>query len=373
MSYFILLFWFFGFVFLWKIPSLKKTKDKQPSDPQLSVIVPARNEEKNLARLLESIAHQVLKPDEVIVVDDQSEDATARVGERYGCKVIRSGELPEGWQGKPWACWQGANAAVNDILLFLDADTCLEPEAISTLLSNFRDKEGLLTAQPYHTVKKTYERLSAIFNIIVLAGMNAFTPFRSKIKPAGAFGPCIMCRKDRYFEVGGHEVAKGEILENMTMGKAFIGAGYDVHCYGGKGTISFRMYPDGFRSMVEGFSKGFGIGANAISLGVLLLIVCWIFGGVSLTRHLMQCFLTGNLNDIIPWIALDILYAAQIHWMLVRIGNFGILTAILFQIPLLFFVLVFALSILKTFIIRKARWKGRMINTGEKGTKPSCD
>jgi 4,4'-diaponeurosporenoate glycosyltransferase len=70
---------------------------------------------------------------------------------------------------------------------------------------------------------------------------------------------------------------------------------------------------------------------------------------------------------------LDLLYAAQIHWMLVRIGNFGILTAILFQIPLLFFVLVFALSMLKTFVIGKARWKGRMVDTEEAGTKPPCD
>ena len=373
MSYIILLFWLLGFIFLWKIPGLKKIKNSHLPVSQLSVIVPARNEEKNLARLLESLDLQVFKPGEIIVVDDKSEDATAEVGERYGCKVIRSSALPEGWVGKPWACWQGAHAAVNDILLFLDSDTYLEPEALSTLLSNFLEKEGLLTVQPYHTVKKNFERLSAIFNIIVLAGMNAFTPLRSKIKPAGAFGPCIMCRKDHYFEVGGHEIAKGEILESLSMGKAFIDAGYDVHCYGGKGTISFRMYPEGFRSLVEGFSKGFGIGANAISLSVLVMIVCWVFGGVSLTRHLIQSFLTGNLNDIISWMALDLLYAAQIHWMLVRIGNFGILTAILFQIPLLFFVLVFALSMLKTFVIGKARWKGRMVDTEEAGTKPPCD
>lgn len=373
MSYVIFIFWLIGFIFIWKIPSLKKTKNSRPSDSHLSVIVPARNEEKNLERLLKSIDRQVLKPGEIIVVDDHSEDATAEVGERYGCTVIRSSDLPEGWLGKPWACFQGANAAVNDILLFLDSDTYLESDAILKLLLNYRDKEGLLTIQPYHTVKKIYERLSAVFNIVVLAGMNAFTPLSAKIKPMGAFGPCIMCRKDLYLEIGGHEIAKGKILENMAMGKAFIKAGYDVHCYGGKGTIYFRMYPEGFKSMVEGFSKGFGIGANAISPGFLLMIVCWVFGGVSLTRHLIQSLFTGNLNEIISWVTLDLLYAAQIHWMLVRIGNFGILTAVFFQIPLLFFVLVFALSILKTFILKKALWKGRLVSTGEAEKKPSCD
>ena len=81
----------------------------------------------------------------------------------------------------------------------------------------------------------------------------------------------------------------------------------------------------------------------------------------------------GNLDAIIPWILLDLLYAAQIHWMLVRIGNFGVLTAILFQIPLCFFVLVFALSLFKTFILKKSRWKGRMVNTEEAGKKDPCD
>jgi 4,4'-diaponeurosporenoate glycosyltransferase len=373
MPYIVFFFWLLGFVFLWKIPSPKKIKDWRPHEVRLSVIIPARNEEKNLAELLQSMEHQIHKPGEVIVVDDHSEDATADVGKRFGCKVIRSKELPQGWIGKPWACWQGAHSAVNDILLFLDADTCLEPDGLSKLLSSFFENEGLLTVQPYHALIKNYERLSAIFNIIVLAGINAFTPLRSKLKPEGAFGPCMMCRKDHYFEVGGHEIAKNDILESMSLGKAFIEAGHGVHCYGGKKTISFRMYPEGFRSLVEGFSKGFGIGANAISLTVLMMIVCWVFGGVSLTRHLIQSILAGNLNDIITWMGLDLLYVVQIHWMLVRIGNFGIRTAILFQIPLLFFVLVFALSILKTFILKKARWKGRVVNTEDRGKKSSCD
>jgi 4,4'-diaponeurosporenoate glycosyltransferase len=353
------------------MPVLKKGKNGRHSGSNLSVIIPARNEERNIARLLKSINHQVVKPGEVILVDDHSIDATSAVGKRHGCKVIRSSELPDGWLGKTWACWQGSRAAVNDILLFLDADTYLEPEALSTLLSNFHEIGELITVQPYHIMKKSYERLSALFNIIVLAGMNAFTPLKSKIKPIGAFGPCILCWKEIYFEVGGHEIVKSEILENMALGKAFIEAGHTARCYIGKGTISFRMYPEGLRSLVEGFSKGFGIGANKISLGVLTMIACWVFGGVSLTRHLIQSIFTGSLNDIIPWVALDLLYAAQIHWILVRIGNFGTLAALFFQIPLLFFVLVFALSISKTFITKKARWKGRMVKTDESERRTS--
>jgi 4,4'-diaponeurosporenoate glycosyltransferase len=361
MVYFIFCFWLLGFFLLWHIPDFRQNRNLHLPGSRISVIIPARNEGKNLARLLESITLQDSDLAEIIVVDDQSQDTTAQTAEKFGHQVISSSIPPEGWLGKPWACWQGAKAASNDILLFLDADVILEPCAFSKLLSMFLEKEGLLTVQPYHMLKKNYERLSAIFNIIVMAGVNAFTPLQSRLKPAGAFGPCMMCRQKTYFEVGGHKTVRQFILESIPMGKAFINAGHDVHCVGGKGAISFRMYPDGLRSLVEGFSKGFVTGANAISSSIMIMLVCWIFGGVSLTRHLLESLIAGDMNAMLIWLLLDFLYVAQIQWMLSRIGSFGVRTAILFQIPLLFFVLIFSLSIFKTLVMRKVSWKGRDI------------
>lgn len=361
MIYLIFCFWLLGFLFLWHIPKLKQNQNPSLPGSQLSVIIPARNEEKNLARLLESITSQDARLVEIIVVDDQSQDTTAQIAANFGHRVICSGAPPDGWLGKPWACWQGAQAASNNILLFLDADVIIEPGAFSKLLMAFDEKEGLLTIQPYHRMKQNYERLAAIFNIIVMAGGNAFTPLQSKLKPAGAFGPCMMCHRQTYYEVGGHKKVRQYILESIAMGKAFIHAGYDVHCFGGKGAISFRMYPDGLAAMVEGFSKGFVTGAHAISFTMMLMLVCWIFGGVSLTRHLLESVFAADMNAILNWLLLDILFIAQIQWMLVRIGNFGLRTAIFFQIPLLFFVLIFTLSIIKALVIRKASWKGRKV------------
>jgi len=361
--YLLFLFWFLGFIFLWKIPALKKGNKLNSLSCKISIIIPARNEERTLGQLLHSIEHQAFKPYEIIVMDDQSEDATAEVARREGCIVMTSKDLPEGWTGKPWACWQGAQKATGDIFLFLDADTFLEPEGLSKIVSTYLEKGGLLSVQPFHQMKRTYERLSAIFNIITMAGMNAFTPLGPKLKPTGAFGPCMICSREDYFRVGGHEKARGEVLESLAIGKEFLRANRKVHCYGGKETISFRMYPDGFQSLVEGFGKGFGTGANAMSVVGLLMIVGWVFGGVSVTRHLVQSVILGNMMDLLGWIVLDVLYIFQIHWMLFRIGNFGFSTALLFQIPLIFFVIVFAYSILRIFLVRKVRWKGRDVKT----------
>jgi len=312
-----------------------------------------------------------MKPHEVIVIDDQSEDATAEIAKNAGCVVITSADLPEGWTGKPWACWQGAQRAAGDFLIFLDADTFLEPEGLAKIVSTYLAKRGLLSVQPYHQMKKNYERLSAIFNIITMAGMNAFTPLGDRLKPMGAFGPCMICSKEDYFTVGGHQKAQGEVLESLALGREFIKAKKGVHCFGGKGTISFRMYPNGLKSLIEGFSKGFGTGAKAMSLVTLLMVVGWVFGGVGVTRQLLQSFLLGEVIDFLRWFLLYIFYILQIHWMLFRIGNFGFFTALFFPIPLLFFVMVFIISLLRIFLIGKVRWKGREVKTGRKETSDS--
>jgi 4,4'-diaponeurosporenoate glycosyltransferase len=212
-------------------------------------------------------------------------------------------------------------------------------------------------------MERAWERLSAVFNIVVLGGSNAFTPLGNRIEPAGAFGPCLLCPREAYFAVGGHERARGNILESLDLGKAFLEAGYRVLCYGGKGVLSFRMYGDGFRAMVEGFSKGFGIGAGAVSRTVLVMIVCWVFGSVSLTRHLVQSAALGDGGQLFVWAGLYVFYGLQFRWMLYRIGNFGRWPAALFPVPVLFFVLVFLLSLFKTAFRKKARWKGRTVST----------
>lgn len=360
--YLLFFFWLLGFIFLWKIPTLKKRNNLNPLSHKVSILIPARNEERTLGQLLRSLEQQTLTPHEVIVIDDQSEDATAEVARRAGSIVMTSKDLPEGWTGKPWACWQGAHQATGTIFLFLDADTFLETEGLLKIGSAYLEKGGLLSIQPFHKMRRKYERLSAIFNIVSLGGMNAFTPLGSQWKTTGAFGPCMICSREDYFRVGGHEKARGEVLESLVLGREFLKTHRDVHCYGGKGTISFRMYPDGLRSLVEGFSKGFGTGASAMSVVSLLMMVGWVFGGVSVTRHLVQSAMLGD-PGLLGWAVLDVLYILQIHWMLFRIGNFGFSTALLFQIPLIFFVIVFAYSILRIFLLGKVRWKGREVKT----------
>ena len=170
--------WLVGCWLLWQIRTCGDLDQRYLSDPGplVSVIVPARNEERSLSNLLDSLAAQVRKADEVVVVDDNSTDATVSVATSRGARVIQAGALPAGWLGKARACWVGARASCGQILVFLDADTTLARDGLVKLLSEHWRAGGLLSVQPYHTTLKPYERLAAGLNISLMMGMGVFTP-----------------------------------------------------------------------------------------------------------------------------------------------------------------------------------------------------
>ena len=116
--------------------------------PLVSVIVPARNEERSIRSCLESISASDYPDFEVIVVDDQSDDATLELARAVLANharrvvVVEGHSLPTGWMGKPWACAQGAKVAEGDLLLFTDADTVHAPELLGRAVAGMVEDEG---------------------------------------------------------------------------------------------------------------------------------------------------------------------------------------------------------------------------------------
>jgi len=358
------LFWLFGFWLLWKIPFIKKDQDSSSEKdyPSFSIIIPARNEEHRLPYLLDSLSHHTVRPLEIIVVNDQSQDSTPEIALSRGARVIESGELPSGWTGKSWACWNGALRASGEVLVFLDADTILCPNGLQHLIHSFMEGQGVLSVQPYHTMKKAYEQLSAFFNILSFACMNIATPLGKKRKPLGSFGPCLVCSRKDYFSVGGHRAVKDKVLEDIDLGKKFLKAGLPVCSFGGKGIIHFRMYPGGIVELIEGWTKNFGSGAKSANWFILLMSIAWITGCLAFPSELVKILIQGE-KFLLGHILLYSFYALQIKWMLGRLGNFRWWTAAFFPLPLLFFVAIFFWSIFHIFFLGHVRWKERTIKT----------
>jgi 4,4'-diaponeurosporenoate glycosyltransferase len=361
------LFWALGFLFLFHIPRCGKKSGESESNLSVSIIIPARNEEKTLPILLQSLRNQSFSADEIIIIVSNSEDRTREIAERQGVTVIQSEAMPPGWIGKPWACYQGAQAAKGDLLIFLDADTYLEKDGLKNIVGTFRQTEGVITIQPFHKTRKLYEQLSAYFNIIGMAGMGTFTVLGNLVKPVGLFGPCVVIRKKYYFESGGHKGVKGEVVEDLALGGRIKRQNVAIHCYGGKGSISFRMYAHGIGALVEGWSKGFATGAVKTSIPILIATIVWIGGSISTTRYLVEAFITQNGPAILIWAGAYICYTFQIYWMLVRVGTFKFHTALFYPISLAFFLVVFLRSFFLIFIQRRVKWKGVEINLKNKG------
>ncbi len=354
--------WILGFCLLFRISYCRSSVHRSKRKPSVSIVIPARNEEHALPNLLDSLSGQLSPKDEVIVVDDHSEDNTKEVAENSGVKVLESLPTPEGWIGKAWACYQGARTASGQILVFLDADTIMEENGLKKILETYTEEDSILSIQPYHKIRRLYEQLSAFFNIIVMAGIGTFSILGKRIKPRGLFGPVVVMKKQHYLDSGGHDSVKGEILDDVTLGSELCKQGMTLRCLGGKNTISFRMYPNGISELINGWSKGFAMGAVRTSTPLLILIVLWIAGGIGTSRSLIEAAIAANTAQIVISGGLYVLFAAQIYWMLVRIGSFRFYTALFYLVPVAFFVVVFTYSFFRIFVIKSVKWKGREIS-----------
>ena len=353
--------WLVGFFLFWKLRTLDSLDIKRESPRRtLSVIIPARNEEQNIGKLLESLSRQKRVPEEIIVVDDNSSDRTAEIASSYGVKLVTlKSDPPSGWIGKSWACWNGYLESTGEILLFLDSDVELAPDALATVEAYLETHGGLVSAQPYHRMERLYERLSMVFNLIVVASLGDFKACSKESR--GAFGPCMACYRSDYLKVGGHETIRGSVLDDLELGKAFNRNGLPVNnTFGGK-LIKFRMYPGGVKSILEGWGKNFAKGAGSTPPLTLILMILWITGGFSVGLRLP--FIVQH-PEFLFGIVLYFAYAFQIYFYSRKIGSFSPIHALIFPVYFLFFFYTFFYSIVRTVFFKSVSWKGRDIDVG---------
>jgi len=353
--------WLTGWALLWRVPRLAPARGRVRALGRVSVVVPARDEELLLPRLLAALGRQTRPPDEIIVVDDHSGDATAAVAAAGGARVVTAEPLPPGWTGKTWACWQGAHAADGDVLVLLDADTDPRPELLERLVGEQSDRGGLVSVQPYHRMVRPYERLSAFFNAITWMGVGAASIQRGA-RVTGAFGPCLACERADYLALAGHKAVRSAVLEDVALGRHFLDAGQPTAAFGGKGAVEYRMYPHGLGHLVEGWSKNFAAGAGTTPPLRLLLIVAWLSAvfatGFDVAAGLVSLAFGGGAPTVshLVWYAL---FALQIGLLLRRLGNFRPV-ALLYPLPALAFLVVFFRSLFHT-LRGEVEWKGRTI------------
>jgi glycosyltransferase involved in cell wall biosynthesis len=227
--------------------------------PEVSVIVPARNEQDCIAACLRSLVGQGGVPYEVIVVDDGSTDATRSIAQDFPVRVIEADPLPEGWSGKCNAAWSGARAATGKWLLFTDADTTHAAGSIVIGLNEAeRHGAALLSYSPKQEVHSSVER--ALMPVIFAELASTF-PAKDVCDPksptAAANGQYLLMRRDAYDGIGGHAAVATAILEDVELARRAKQAGYRLQ-FGWSDAVSTRMYRT-VGQLWEGWTKNLAL------------------------------------------------------------------------------------------------------------------
>lgn len=251
---------------------------------RVSALVPARNEEQNLAGCVRAL--HASGADEILIYDDASTDRTNEVARALAdqipsLSVLCGDGLPDGWVGKPHACHRLARAATGDLLLFVDADTRLEPDGldrIRDLLAQYR--ADVLTAYPRQTMGSFTERM--VLPLLDLTYVSwLFLPliWRSgDPRFLAANGQVLAARRSAYERAGGFEAVKGEVVDDMAFTRNAKRAGLTVLFADGFSIARCRMYRSA-REVFDGFAKNLfeGLGARADRLGLVLTLYAAAF------------------------------------------------------------------------------------------------
>jgi chlorobactene glucosyltransferase len=237
--------------------------------PPLSIVVPARNEARQIAGCVRSLLAQRYPHFEVIAVDDRSTDDTRAIlagleGKHPRLRVVDGAELPDGWVGKPWALTQGAAAATGSWLLFTDADTVHEPlaaaSAVATALAGRYDALSLLTDQQIVTLGERIALPSILWTIALGTGSLDEVNDPNKRDNALFNGQYVLMRRDAYDTIGGHAAVRAEIAEDLELARLLKRDGrFRTALVGADALVRTRMYRS-FRETWDGFVKNFALG-----------------------------------------------------------------------------------------------------------------
>ncbi|GIW13239.1 MAG: hypothetical protein KatS3mg062_0678 [Tepidiforma sp.] len=251
--------------------------------PEAAVLVPARNEVRNIERCVSSLLAQAWPRLRVIVLDDGSSDGTGEVLERLQREqprlaVLRGQPLPGGWLGKPWACAQLAEAAGEaELLVFADADTWHEPGMVAAAAAAM-EREGLemLSVVPRQELGGAWERWTV--PLIPWALVTHLSPAAAQVlgfaPAAGAVGQVVAIRREAYRRIGGHGVVRGAAAEDVALARAATRAGLRWRIAAGHRVSACRMY-HGRREALAGLEKNLlpAMGGRAVPF---LLAWAWL-------------------------------------------------------------------------------------------------
>lgn len=257
-------FFIFYSIFICLVNLFWKKKYKYiKNNESLSILIPARNEEKNISKCLSSIIKSGTSFNEILIYNDHSTDKTEeeilkfiKIDKRI--KIAQTKKLEKGWIGKSFACYQLGIQSNFNWIVFLDADTEVTGKLENLISLAKKNKLSMLSAWP----KIKMDSFSEIF-FMPLLNFVVFTlcpvVFAKDLKSENlgiAHGACILFNKKTYIQKGGHQLVKNDLFEDTRLARIWRNRKEKTYCIDGSNIISVKMYSS-FFSIWNGFKKNY--------------------------------------------------------------------------------------------------------------------
>jgi len=334
------------------------SKTRKEFNGLVSILIPARNEEKNIGNLLKDIQNQDYTNIEVIVFNDQSSDKTANIVQDFSksdqrIKLINSEILPNGWLGKNYACHALSNHAKGEYYLFLDADVRISNDIIfNTINKAEKLKLGLLSIFPKQVLVTVGEWITVPnMNYILLSLLPLVLIYKLKFSSiAAANGQFMLFNSAVYHQTLPHEKMKANKVEDIEIARYFKMNKIQTTCLTGNNTITCRMY-QGFNEAVNGFSKNV---VNFFGNSFVVAVLFWLittFGFILVIFSLSNSILTIYLISILTT-----------RILISKVSRQNILLNILLIVPQQLTLGLFIFKALTNKFKKQYQWKGRNIS-----------
>jgi len=348
---------------MWRFTSASQIFD----GPMVSVLVPARNEEQNIERCLNSLRNQVYTKYEILALNDNSTDNTLDIMNRIAAsdkkvRVINGKPLPDDWYGKPYALHQLTQEAKGEILIFTDADTIHTPTSIAWAVTNMHDLKADMISGYVGQIFFTLGEIVTVPLMFFLTGfvIPLFLNRYTKVSWfSAAIGQYIVVRKAVFDAIGGCGTFRKKTSEDIYMSRYIKSKGYNTRFLNITEHVKCRMY-NGYQAAVEGIGKNIFdfLGKSTILIFLIMLLILIFL--VLPFPLLFVCIFSSS-----PWIwhIISVVALQTLTWLFMFLGQrlnwwYGFLW------PLMFVNLIYmgAWSWFRTISGRGFLWKDRKVS-----------
>ena len=354
---------------LWNFFTFKQLRSGEVPKlmPKVSVLVPARNEERSIADCISSLLHQTYPNLEIIVLDDDSDDRTPEILDRLQNKrpdltILQGLPLPSGWTGKNWACYQLGLSAEGELLVFTDADTVHSPESIASIVA-FAEQTGaqFFSGVPHQRMETFWEKvIIPMTQFLYFAYLpNSWITTKKDPKFSATNGQLLCATRSAYDRIGGHESVKNNIVEDVALGKKAKEAGIKTALGSAIETVECRMYAS-YSEIIAGFSKNFFPGLGYSFPLLLVFIISSLALYVVPYGYIVFSILTGQFSLSLFWLpVIQALIGAIIRVLVALRFGMSMVQPFLHPLSVIMAVIIGINSARLARSLQGAQWKGR--------------